>query len=263
MLTVVVFTWGGARPIYGAWHALNMRTMIAKHLTVPHRFVVVTDDERSMRAAGLEAYPIWRTPPFPSRTGLRCCVRLGLFSPLHGGQLGDRIFAIDLDAVIRANIDSIVTSPAPVKFLSFQSREQLQGGMLLVTPGKVTPDPWEAIHHDRTLPDRAFKWVGSDQAVMSELYYPQVKSGEIPHWDESDGVIVNNQIRERDDWRIFFRTGARKCWVKGMTERDEYFAQSGADINWMPKEATDIRNMQLTREKRYCVLPTDLPRRFR
>ncbi len=266
MLTCVTFAWAGTRPIYGPWHAQNMRTMLRKHLTVPHRFVCITDDMPAMKAAGVDAYPIWPAPQdrIASGGGLRCGVRLGLFAKEHGGQLGDRIFAIDLDAIVRANIDDIVTSDAPVKFLSFKERAQLQGGMLLVAPGAVSPCPWDAFLNDATMPARAAKWVGSDQAVLSELYYSRVVSGEFPHWDEDDGVIVNHQIRSRipEQWRVFFRTGARKCWVQGMNERDIYFAETGATPLREPTAHGDIRSQSVARNQ-FRVTKTDLPHRRR
>jgi hypothetical protein len=65
--------------------------------------------------------------------------------------------------------------------------------------------------------------VGSDQAVLSELFY-----GDVPVWDEEDGLIINRL--DWPGWRIFFRTGARKCWDVHAPERAIYYAESGRDL---------------------------------
>jgi hypothetical protein len=228
-LAVVVFAFGGARPIYKPWHALNMRAMMAKHLTVPHGFIVVTDNEEAHRAAGLETRPLWDAPYIrPTKAHwLFNYVRLGLFSADHGGSIARRILSIDLDAIVRGNIDDMVSHDEPFKILSFKDRQQVQGGLFVVDPGALPIDPWhEFITNTDELVARSRKWVGSDQAVLSELFYRMVYDGIIPHWSEDDGVVLNDIS---GDWRVFFRTGALKCWRDEAPERAIYYAESGRD----------------------------------
>lgn len=227
-LAVVVFAWGGSRPIYLPWHAENMRRMVAKHLTVPHRFIVVTDDEAAHRAEGLETLPLWRAPADTLERGpnwINCYVRLGLFDELIGGTIAKRILSIDLDAVIRAPIDDLVIGNEPFKAMSLKSRDWIQGGLFRVDPGRVFPNPWLALHEDAGIIDRCKGrgWIGSDQSILSELFYEEVKRGAIPSWNEDDGMAINEFY---SPWRVFFRTGHKKCWQEGMEERAEYLAQS-------------------------------------
>jgi len=222
-LTVVTFCHRGSRPIYAPWHVVNLRAMYAKHLTVLHDFVVVTDDVTPYAALGIRAIPLWASPD-PNATNRHWLFnynRLRLFDPWAAENIGPRLLCSDLDMVIRENIDDLVKDPAPFKAIAMKSRIQLQGAFFIVEPGCVEPNPWTALHEDATLLQRASKWVGSDQAVMSELFY-----GRVPTWDEDDGLIINQFEYPR--WRVFFRTGSHKCWHPDAPERALYMSESGA-----------------------------------
>lgn len=254
-LTVVTFCHRqGGRPIYRPWHVVNMRAQFAKHLKVPHRFVCVTDDCAAMEAAGIEAFPLWAAPPVKAtvRHWLFNYNRLALFDADVGGLIGERLLNVDLDAIIRANIDDIVMDPAPFKIMSLQSRVQLQGGLFLIEPGSQSVNPWAAIHDDPTLIERARRWVGSDQAVLSELFY-----GNVPTWDEEDGLIINQF--DWPGWRMFWRTGARKCWDAHAPEREVYYRESGRSLDepapYLPHQAMSGRTPGglSTRVRRYIV----------
>jgi hypothetical protein len=249
---VAVFSWGGSRPIYQPWHAENMRRMVQKHLSIPHRFVVVTDNVPAYEAAGLEAFPLWDCPRHREmRTNwINCYVRLGLFDKTLGGALGGRILSIDLDTVIRAPIDDFFEGPDPFKILALKSRTWLQGGLFRVDPGKVNPCPWDQMmrNAETNIFDRSEPWVGSDQAILSELFYKQVREGTIPSWNESDGVVVNDF---NAPWRVFFRTGHKKCWYPGVQERAEYLAQS--DRTDVPADMPLLFNNEVARVPRKTI----------
>jgi hypothetical protein len=254
-LTIVTFCHVGSRPIYRPWHVANLKRQCAKHITLPHRFVVVTDDVPAYKDTGIDAVPIWASPRDPKSTmqhWLFNYMRLGLFDPEIGGKIGERLLNLDLDMIIRENIDDIVSDPAPFKIMALQSRVQLQGGMFLVEPGSVTPNPWEVLLNDPTIIERSRKWVGSDQAVLSELFY-----GRVPTWNEADGVIINQLDWPR--WRIFFRTGTRKCWLDGAPEREIYLRESGLNhdtaapfIPSPPRSGRTVGGLS-TRVRRYIV----------
>lgn len=235
-LTVVVFCFRGSRPIYFPWQVENARRMLAKHLTVPHRFVCITDDVPAMQAAGIEALPIWDAPAFDATRNhwLHNYVRLGLFDRDIGGRVGERILAIDLDMVIRSNIDDYVSNPAPFRVMAMKSRPWLQGGLFLVEPETfddlVETNPWRMLT-TTDIVERSRRWVGSDQAVLSELFYDAVRAGAIPTYDESHDITINDWS---DSWRVFFRTGQRKCWDRRMPEYGAYYEQSGRQPDDVP-----------------------------
>lgn len=233
-LTIAVLCFVGSRPIYGPWHVENMRRMCAKHITTPHRFVCITDDVPKMQAAGLDAVPLWEVPKFPivAQHWLHNYVRLGLFDPTIGGNIGERILSIDLDAVIRRNADHLVSNPAPFRIMALRSRQQLQGGLFLIEPGALDPNPWRALL-DTDVVARSYHWIGSDQAVLSELFYQRVQAGEFPTFNEDDGITINEP---NDSWAIFFRTGQHKCWHPSRPECIDYFYHSDRLTNDLPPD---------------------------
>jgi hypothetical protein len=216
----------------------NVRRMLAKHLTLPHRLVVVTDNVEGMRAEGIEAVPLWpvniELPPQTRRHYLNNWLRLGMFDwdlmhqTLEIAQ-HDTLVSIDADIVIRRNIDHLFRDLPAFKIMSLKSRCHLQGGLFAVRPGAIAPNPWRVLHDDPATVECSRRWGGSDQALLSELFYHRTVTGEIPVWNEDDGLAINAQY-EREDWCLFFRTGHKKCWDVRMPEAREYYAQSGRDF---------------------------------
>lgn len=239
MLTFITTAWAGARPIYEPWHIVNVDTMLHKHVTIPFRHVCVTDQPDAMRAAGIEAVPLWpvEVPHLPEQTRrhyLNNWLRLGLFDDaLMAGHLdtsrADVLVSIDADIVIRRNIDHLFATPHNFKIMSLKSRCHLQGGLFMVRPGCVDPNPWRVLHDDPDTVAASRRFGGSDQALLSELFYERAVAGEIPTWNEDDGLAINAQY-DHLDWSLFFRTGHKKCWDVRMPEAREYYAQSGRDI---------------------------------
>lgn len=223
-LTVVSFAWSGARPIYGPWTTNNHARMVRRHLTVPHRYVCITDrpDDPEFEC---ETVPLWELPPVDGTKAhwLINYVRLRLFDPWAHEAIGERILCLDQDMVIQRNIDDLVAQDVPFRILKLRKRQQVQAGMFLVRPGEVEPNPWAACF-DPDVIDRSRRWVGSDQAVLSELFYERVVAGEISTWSEDDGIVVNDY---RADWRILLRTGERKCWHDGAPEQWRYYREAG------------------------------------
>lgn len=239
LLTFVTTAWAGARPIYDPWHIKNVDTMLHKHVTLPFRHVCVTDDVPGMTAVGIEAVPLWSVnaalPPQTPRHYLNNWLRLGMFDPeIAAKYLGvthapDVIVSIDADIVIRRNVDHLFRELPAFKIMSLKNRAHLQGGLFAVRPGQVEPNPWRVLHDDPDTVAASRRWGGSDQALLSELFHARTLTGEIPTWNEDDGLAINAQY-DHLDWSLFFRTGHRKCWDTRMPEAREYYAQSDRDI---------------------------------
>jgi hypothetical protein len=100
-LRIICVKWGSK---YSAEWVYNLKRMVERHLTVPHRFVCMTDraipDVECVEAA--EHLPSWWS-------------KVGMFRP---GLFPGRNLYLDLDVVITGNID----------------------GMLQFAPGVVAPD---------------------------------------------------------------------------------------------------------------------------
>lgn len=219
-LTVATFAWAGERPIYNGWTASNLRRMVAKHLTIPHRFVCITDQPDDP-GFDCETYPLWEGPPIPRRS-LNCFVRLKLATAEMREVFGPRVLWLDQDVVIRGNLDSLLEPDVPFRCLRFLGREFLSAGMVLVRPGEVDPDPWAACFDTRIVA-ASKQYTGSDQAMLSALFLERVKAGEVPTWGEHDGIALNTV---QGNWRIMFRTGRHKPWTARAPERELYLAES-------------------------------------
>lgn len=226
-LTVVTCCWRGSRgDLYQPWHVENLRHMLAKHLTVPHRFVCVTDLPAE-DFPGIETVPMWERPDIEpedreARIGtkghwLDNYRRLGLCGE-HGARIGSRIWWFDLDVTIRKNINDLLPPEGTaLQTLDF-GRGWLSAGMVYVEP-PIEPCPWRACS-DPELVARSRRFPGSDQAVLTELY-----NGKVPTWGPADGVQVNRY--NEHGWRVLFRTGNRKPWDRRRQEQAVYLRESG------------------------------------
>lgn len=276
MLTFVSSAWAGARPIYEPWHIRNLDTMLRKHVTLPFRHVCVTDAPEAHRAAGIEAVPLWPvTCALPERTSrhyLNNWLRLGLFDydlMLFALDIGldDVLVSIDADIVIRRNVDHLFRDLPAFKIMSLKGRAHLQGGLFAVRPGQVEPNPWRVLHDDPDTVAASRRWGGSDQALLSELFHARTVTGEIPVWNEDDGLAINAQFET--DWSLFFRTGHRKCWDTRMPEAREYYEQSGRDIETearpfdaLPDIVRNAHTAQMGKRRSGAIMGEQL-RRFR
>src|SRR5690606_37410399 len=107
MLTISTWKWNGTRE-FTSQHVNTLFRAVADNLTLPHRFVCITDD-----AAGLddnitvvplpEFNHIKVRPGFPS-----CYIRLKAFEPEFAKTIGERILTLDLDTVITGDITPLV-----------------------------------------------------------------------------------------------------------------------------------------------------------
>lgn len=114
-LTVCTYLWTpdkGSR--YGGCRGEDVRLLqlqVARHLTVPHDFVVVTDQpDVFAHDRDIRAIPIDWTKHVPGT----CFVRLFTFSPQAKDVLGEIVLQLDLDVVITGNIDHIVRRDEPL-----------------------------------------------------------------------------------------------------------------------------------------------------
>lgn len=93
---------GGDASMQGEY-VRRLRNMVARNLTIPHRFVCVADDVSKV-PEGIESLPL--DIPWYSR-GLPKAYVYG--APFTGCPLEGRILLFDLDTVIIGNIDDFVT----------------------------------------------------------------------------------------------------------------------------------------------------------
>jgi hypothetical protein len=187
-LSIVTWLWSGAtmgpgRVQYVADHVNRLYSMVQRNLTLPHRFICVTDQPEGIRPE-VEIVPMW---PDLCQYG-RCYRRLKVFDPAMREVLGPRIVSIDLDTVIVGNIDHLFDRPEP--FVIWGDRAQVAAaagtpycGSLFMLDIGYRPDVFTAFDPKIALDLRKTRgWVGSDQAWIGHMI-PGA-----PVWKKADGI---------------------------------------------------------------------------
>jgi hypothetical protein len=171
-------------------HVRILKSMVERNLTLPHRFVCVTDDEID----GIETVPL----DWSKHVSGTCFIRLMQRRPDYGEMIGaDRVFNLDLDIVITGNIDAIVGRPEPSVFwrnpnFPAPRRAFYQTSVQLFTPGDHSElytdfDP----ERSQAIANRRFG--GAEQAWVSEML-----PWDMPYWDHRDGIYGAGRI---GDWQ--------------------------------------------------------------
>jgi hypothetical protein len=218
-LTIVTWLWHGWRPVYKPEHVYRMREMLSQHLSIPHRFVCVTD--RPEILPGVDTVKLWPAPRgFQGQNAGEpsCYARLRLHSAEMAEIIGKRILSIDLDAIILDDFADLLTD-APFQILA-NTCCPYNGSMWLVEPG-AHPECWHGMDRRRVkeskrqrMPDGK-RWVGSDQAFMAYMV-PNA-----PTWPigPESGIYwrsrINGQIPEGT--KIIFFPGREKPWDEAWT----------------------------------------------
>lgn len=211
MLSVVTWRWGS---VYGVEFINKMRSMLSRHLRLPHLLYCITDDPTGLDE-GIIPIPIWPA------NGLGRCRRLRIFDEKVGNIFGERILQLDIDCVIVGDITPLVDRAEPlvmwrsvpavryIKNLQKLKPNAEDGigpyntSMLLMNAG-VFPELWSDYTKDpdkvETAAKKAGLWISlysssatnvhplpdrdDDQAVIS-LYAKPLNP---PVWLEKDGV---------------------------------------------------------------------------
>lgn len=241
-LTVVTFCWRGWRgaKFYNAMHVNALGSMLKQHLTMPHRFVCVTDDPKGITG---ETVALWPDPGIQVM-GKRpnSYTRLRLFSNEAKHMFGPKILQLDLDCVILQNIDSLITDDA-FKIM-YGKAAPYNGSMWQVKPG-VHDHVWSRLHLNvvdevrRHAAKTHTRMYGSDQAWMS------YKLPGAPMWKQGDGAyhftllhpecgaVARSPLQQRrgntpvprgplpppDNAKIVFFAGAIKPWSEELGQR--------------------------------------------
>ena len=242
MLTIASFKW---KPITGGYdlpmlidsytdkHVRIHKAMLERNLTIPFRYVCVTDEP----VDGIECITLWDK----CRHLGGCYNRLYTFSKDMKQVLGERFACIDLDVVILKNCDHIFDRPEPFICNSYKPspdnpnpRDQYcNGGMYMMDAG-VHDDLWTTFENDFDKQiDEIDKCradnicIGSDQEwIRIHLCgKKKIEKGHkpFPLWTNDDGVYEWNQVRRnglQDNACMVMFAGARDPsisrgdWVK-------------------------------------------------
>jgi hypothetical protein len=182
MLTVVTFLWKpfeGYRSQFKGEHVDVLARMVRRNLSVPHRFVCITDDPSDITEK-VDILPLWsdhaEIPSPHDRKGKHnpsCYRRLKIFARDAADWLGTRILSLDLDCVITGSLDELVARPEDfVIWGETNATSPYNGSMVLLTAG-ARPQVWESFDRE-TSPAASFAagYFGSDQGWIAYCLGP-------------------------------------------------------------------------------------------
>ena len=165
-LTVTCFLWKDPEFqhrhlfVYDAHYVNVLRSMLARHLTVPYEFVCCTDDPE-----GID--PEVRIVPLPDEAwNLGTYNRkLYVFHPDAAEIFGPRILMLDLDVVLVGSLDEI--SQRPERFVAWAGHPNNRGRFntsLVLMDGGAFPEVWADfnIGHLASLKDYGYDGLEQD-----------------------------------------------------------------------------------------------------
>jgi hypothetical protein len=220
MLTIVCWLWNEGFRDYRPEHACTLRKMIARHLSIQHRFVCIADDtqgfdaeteviETPVAAKGLGALRSPEGERFPS-----CYRRLWMFSE-EARVLGDRVLLIDVDLVVVKDFACIVNRDEDFvgwrPYRDWGAQMRYGGGIYLLRTGTRT-SVWHDFHGATSIAKARSKgFRGSDQAWLSYKLGPNE-----PYWDHAAGIYSVRDFSPLtalpNGARIVQTNGGQKPW---------------------------------------------------
>lgn len=261
MISFVCWKWRDSRNgrVFESTHVNVLARAIARNYKDFHRVVCVTDEPAGLdpeivhvpmpktgfehllnpserryregetipaRRIGRQVYPMRVRPPREAKPFPSCYRRLWNFSPEAAKHLGDRVFAIDIDAIPVGDLKPLVAKQS--SFVGwcdprFEWRK-VAGGAYMLTTGAHT-DVWTEFDPE-TSPSLAAAagHHGSDQAWMSHKLYPPRE-----HWSSSDGLLKlkwtpPGATAPPAGSRLIFTSGEAPPWAPHVQRRYPWIA---------------------------------------
>lgn len=190
MLTVTTFHWSDASRrrsyTFTHEHVRILRNMVARNLSIPHRFVCVTDDQID----GIETVSLDWSRHVPGTVFIRLMQHRPDYADIIGAT---RVLNLDLDMCVVGSLDHIVSRTEPSVWFHnpgwpAPGRAFYQSSFQMFTPG-THPELYEEFD-----PIETPKWVnrrfgGAEQAWISERL-----PWDLPFVDARDGVLGAGRI---------------------------------------------------------------------
>lgn len=166
-LPIIFWSWGNKFP-----DDYLARTMsnVHRHLTIPHRFVVISDSkatrERFKDAA--QVVPLWND--MRDING-KCLVRLKCFDPSFQQIIPEQRWAwLDIDMVAVGNLDTIFGRAEPFVMSGVELGPQPVNGSLVIANHGVAPELFREFDYNlwqANVRGRGLRYGGSDQAWIA------------------------------------------------------------------------------------------------
>jgi len=183
VIDIVTFKWkpkNDFRNEYTAEHVNRLAEMVKRNVTVPYRFICVTDDPTGIRE-DVQVYPLWENPAPHYGTLKRpnCFARLRMFAndEFINSHFNERIVWLDLDALILGNIDHILNDKADFKIWYVDGEVSLCNGSLVSHKRGTRTDLWTKFNPKNVHPEEGYQnttgHIGSDQAWIAQNLRPE------------------------------------------------------------------------------------------
>jgi len=225
-VSVVCWQWNdvhlGDRP-YAPEHVNVLQRMVARHLSLPHRFICVADS-----AEGFDpAVEVVITPPAARAIGkLRspegkrfpsCYRRLWMFSR-EARVLGDVVLQIDIDLVVTGELAPLFDHPHDFvgwrPFRDWGRQLRFGGGIYLLRTG-TRANVWEDFKGETSIRKaRLAGFRGSDQAWLSYC----LAKPDVPVYPRDSGIYSIRDMKGTEstlpaDARLVQMNGPVKPWA--------------------------------------------------
>ncbi|TGG95265.1 glycosyltransferase [Natronospirillum operosum] len=180
-VNILCMKWGTK---YGPDYVNTLYNMVARNITLPFRFVCLTDDTTGLKDE-VEALPFPKTgyeafdnrEDWTMRSG--AWLKLATFAkPLH--DLKGKALFIDLDVVIVGNIDDFFTHPGEFLVIKEWDKKDVTGNTSVYRFDIGAHQ--DAIDHFRDNPDKARQGVRNEQEYITQYLHRQGKLG---YWPEA------------------------------------------------------------------------------
>lgn len=219
-LTIVTMIWTGRRG-YTLAHAAVVAKALARHTTVPYRFVVLSDQVPSrgypyevlpfpQAAAELTTLHFYRALDYPA-----CLPKLWLLST-EAETLGERLFYLDADTLVIKDLAPILSYDTTAPFVGMTLGGQFVASMYLQnTPGSLDW-LWQRFLRDGRGPDLLPTTPKGDQQWMRHY----LGEGTFATWPQralgiylmKDIEVARGRSTLPSDARIIHPTGKVKPW---------------------------------------------------
>lgn len=239
MLTVVTYLWSdpvraNRGYVCGPQHVPILQAMVRRNLTVPHRFVCVTDEV----IPGVETFPLDYSKHVKGTVFLRLMqhnpetARAICGDAVSRGENGQipskqRILSLDLDMVVTGSLDKLVRRTEDFiiwKNPNFPSpsRSYFQSSVQLFTPGS-RPELYQDFNRRQTSVWVNWRFGGAEQAWIAE----RLSWKDTAVFTDADGVYGLGRLRGAG---VYETLPENACLV----------STPGARAPWLPEVQNDF-----------------------
>ncbi len=202
--------------------------MLARNITIPHRFVVFTDNINAALDKDIEPYPLWKEHRHLGHQSWRqefpqCYVRLKAFSRDETLReiLGPRYVSIDLDCVVVGNLDGILSRTEDFLIYRYPiartvDRLQPYNGSMWMMDFGARPQVWEDFKGTNSL--KRFENPEMQHFLQTDQGWLAYKLGvDEKGWSDKDGIHSRSWLEHKrqalpENARIVFFNGKLKPW---------------------------------------------------